>query len=67
MGLGRKRVDPFMTRLSCLNRSCRGSPVGDPPDRFIFLFLKKGLQKKKKNWRNSLEKKKALVATRRKR
>jgi hypothetical protein len=39
VGLGHKRVDPFMTRLSYLNGSCRGSPAGDPPDPFIFFFF----------------------------
>jgi hypothetical protein len=38
-GLGHKRVDPFTTRLSYLNGSCRGSPAGDPPDPFMFLFF----------------------------
>jgi hypothetical protein len=38
-GLGHKRVDPFTTRLSCLNGSCRGSPAGDLPDPFMFFFF----------------------------
>jgi hypothetical protein len=38
-GLGHKRVDPFTTRLSCLNGSCHGSPAGDPPDPFMFFFF----------------------------
>jgi hypothetical protein len=34
MSLGHKRVDPFTTRLSCLNGPCHRSP---PPDPFILL------------------------------
>jgi hypothetical protein len=28
-----------MTRLSCLNGSCHGSPAGDPPDPFMGFFF----------------------------
>jgi hypothetical protein len=38
-GLGRKRVNPLTTRLSCLNGLCRGSPASDPPDPFKFFFF----------------------------